>query len=214
MNIGKEIYAALEQASLEEVLDIKDLNNLDWFWINRDIFDDILKTIKDIDYYDKQNEIKDFLHGMPDQDFIKPLREEIKERGFIESTQDFFAKIEDDYRLLGDIETWIFIKESYYNKLWIKKFNELEWVLKAMAIDVYQRLDFSYSSLSETYKELFEGNSRIIEEVLIKEVYVLESGKWILDEKTGSLIFYKNNKIFNEWGKGEVEFKFDDLRLY
>lgn len=211
INIEQEIYNSLAQASLEEILDIKDINNLDWFWINRDIFEDILKNIGLKDYDQREEEIIAFLNTMKEEDFIKLLRNEIEKRGFIESSQDFFEKIDEDYRVLEDIETWIFIKESYYNKLWIKKCNELEWVLKAMAINTYQRLDFPYSSLLEGYKELFEDNNRIIEEILKNGKYVLESGKWILNDKLSSLIFYKHNKIFNEWGEGEVEFKFDEL---
>lgn len=213
MDIKKQIYNSLSQVSLEEVLDITDVHNLDWFWINRDIFEDILKNIPSVDYYEREDEINNFLKSIKDEEFIKPLREEIEKRGFIESDQGFFGKLDKDYRVMEDIETWIFIKESYYNKLWIKKFNELEWVLKAMAINTYQRLDFPYSSLLETYRELFESNSRIIEDILVKGEYVLEGGKWILNEKIGSLTFYKNNKTFNEWGEGEVEFKFDELQL-
>lgn len=213
MDIKEQIYKSLAQASLEEVLDITDIHNLDWFWINRDIFEDILKNIQDFDYYEREEEVKDFLNTISEEEFIKPLRDEIEKREFIEIPQRFFAKIDEDFRVVEDIDTWIFIKDTYYNRLWIKKFNELEWVLRAMAINTHQRLDFPYSSLLETYAELFEGNSRIIEDILVKGEYVLEGGKWILNEKKGILIFYKNNKVFYEWGKGEAEFKFDELQL-
>jgi hypothetical protein len=213
MDIKKHVYSSLAKASLEEVLDITDVHNLDWFWINRDIFEDILKNIPDFDYYAMEDEVNVFLNRIKDEEFIKPLREGIERRGFIEIAQEFFAKIDKDYRVIKDIETWIFIKDSYYNKLWIKRFNELEWVLKAMAINTYQRLDFPYSSLLETYRELFESNNRIIEDILLRGEYVLEGGKWILNEKMGILTFYKNNKAFYEWGEGEVEFKFDELQL-
>lgn len=213
LNIENIIKEKLQQATLEEILDRKDIHSLDWFWINRDIFEDILKNIPKFDYYEQEEEIKKYLNSIEDEKFIDFLRPEIETRGFIEISQNLFAKLDKEYRIMEDIETWIFIHENYYNKLWIQKYNELEWVLKAMAINTYQRLDYPYGSLEQTYQELFENNIRIIEEITDKGKYVLERGKWILNEKEGTLRFYKNEKIFYEWGKGEVEFRFEELQL-
>ncbi|RBP35928.1 hypothetical protein [Garciella nitratireducens] len=213
LNIENIIKEKLQQATLEEILDRKDIHSLDWFWVNRDIFEDILKNIPKFDYYEQEEEIKKYLNSIKDEEFIDFLRYEIETRGFIEISQNLFAKLDKEYRIMEDIQTWIFIHENYYNKLWIQKYNELEWVLKAMAINTYQRLDYPYDSLEETYQELFENNIRIIEEITDKGKYVLESGKWILNEKEGTLRFYKNGKIFYEWGKGEVESRFEELQL-
>src|SRR5690554_1340221 len=102
MDIKKHVYSSLAKASLEEVLDITDVHNLDWFWINRDIFEDILKNIPDFDYYAMEDEVNVFLNRIKDEEFIKPLREEIERRGFIEIAQKFFAKIDKDYRVIKD----------------------------------------------------------------------------------------------------------------
>lgn len=212
-NIAYNIKNSLEKAKLEEILDRKDIHSLDWFWINRDIFEDILKNIPDFDYYTQEDETKKYLNSIQDEQFIDLLKEEIEKRNFIEVSQSLFAKLDEDYRVIEDIKTWIFVGENYYNKLWIKKYNELEWVLHAMAINAYQKLDYPYASLEETYKELFEDNTRIIEEIVNAGEYTLETGKWIFDREENTLAFYKNKKIFYEWGEGEVESRFHELQL-
>ncbi|MCR1899572.1 hypothetical protein NSA47_11350 [Irregularibacter muris] len=212
MNTKERVIESLQKASLEEILDREDIANLDWFWINRDIFGDILKNISGFDYYEQEEEVTELLKSMKDENYIQLLRPEIENKGFIEISQQLFAKLDQDYTIVQEIDTWIFIKESYYNKLWIKKSMELEWVLKAMSIDIYQRFDMPYSSLKETYKELFENNNRVIEEIVETKQYVLDSGKWKLSETETVLTFYKKEKKFYEWSQGEVEFKFDDLQ--
>lgn len=212
-NIAYNIKNSLEKATLEEILDRKDIHSLDWFWINRDIFEDILKNIPDFDYYTQEDETKKYLNSIQDEQFIDLLKEKIEKRNFIEVSQSLFAKLDEDYRVIEDIKTWIFLRENYYNKLWIKKYNELEWVLHAMAINAYQKLDYPYASLEETYKELFENNTRIIEEIVNAGEYTLETGKWIFDREENTLAFYKNKKIFYEWGEGEVESRFHELQL-
>lgn len=212
-NIAYNIKNSLEKATLEEILDRKDIHSLDWFWINRDIFQDILKNIPNFDYYEQEETIKKYLNSIKDEEFIHLLRFEIERRGFIEISQSLFRKLDENYRMVEDIKTWIFVGENYYNKLWIKKYNELEWVLKAMAINTYQRLDYPYDSLEETYRELFENNTRMIEEIVNTGEYTLETGKWVFDREENTLAFYKNKKIFYEWGEGEVESRFHELQF-
>ena len=212
-SIENTIKDRLKKATLEDILDRRDIHSMDWFWINRDIFQDILKNIPNFDYYEQEETIKKYLNSIKDEEFIHLLRFEIERRGFIEISQSLFGKLDENYRVIEDIRTWIFVGENYYNKLWIRKYNELEWVLKAMAINTYQRLDYPYDSLEETYRELFENNTRIIEEITSTSEYALESGKWIFNEKEETLTFYKNKKIFYEWGKGEVESRFEELQI-
>lgn len=211
MDIKNKIIEGLKDASLEEVLDLKNTGSLDWFWINRDIFPDILKNISQFDYYAEEESIQEVLSKMKEEEFIEPLREEINKKDFLEISQEVFGRLDKEYRRIEDIKTWIFVNRVYYNKLWINKSRELEWTLMAMGIDTYQRLDFSYTTLEETYRDLFEDNNRIIEGLVEKGTFVLESGKWILNKEENVLIFYKNGRVFYEWGKGEAYSKFDEL---
>lgn len=212
-NIQENIKRNLQQATLEEILDRNDIPSVDWFWMNRDIFEDILRNIPEFDYYVQEEEVKQYLSSIEDEEFIHLIREEIEKRSFIEMPQTLFAKLDEEYRIVEDIKTWIFVGEKYYNKLWIKKYKELEWTLQAMAISTYQRLDYPYDSLEETYKELFENNTRIIEQIVDTREYTLGSGKWIYSEEEKTLTFYKNKKVFYEWAEGEVESRFDELQL-
>ncbi len=213
LGIENTIKDRLKKATLEDILDRRDIHSMDWFWVNRDIFEDILKNIPNLDYYEQEEEIKKYLNSIKDEEFIHLLRPEIEKRGFIEMSQSLFGKLDENYRVIEDIRTWIFVGENYYNKLWIRKYNELEWVLKAMAINTYQRLDYPYDSLEETYRELFENNTRMIEEIVNTGEYTLETGKWVFDREENTLAFYKNKKIFYEWGEGEVESRFHELQF-
>src|SRR5690554_8010006 len=127
VDVKQWIIDSIKNASLEEILDRRDVDTLEWFWINRDIFKDILRNISNFDYDSYESQADQILASLEDQAFIHLLRGGIEKRNFIEIPQSLYAKLEQDYRVVEDIETWVFLKESYYNRLWIKMFHKMEW---------------------------------------------------------------------------------------
>ncbi|QEK12805.1 hypothetical protein FQB35_10975 [Crassaminicella thermophila] len=204
------ILERISKASLNKILDIDNFKDIDWIWVNREIFRDILYNL-DLDREFEEEELEKFLKDIEDEVMIKELLGPFKKEGYLSLDQNLFANLEKGYKPTLDIDTIIFVKEKYYRKLFIKQINGYNWVLKAMAIDTYLRMGLEYNSLKETYEELYNENTRIIEDLLSTNEYAFLNGVWKFEKKTKELYFYKSGEFYNSWTEGEVNSRFEEL---
>jgi hypothetical protein len=204
------ILEKIAKASLKEIFDSNSFEDIDWIWINEEIFRDILYNL-DVDEEVEEEIIDNFLGNIKNEEMVHVLLKSFEEEGYILIDQHLFANLEKEYKVTEDIDTFIFIKEKYYTKLFIKGINHYRWMLKAMAIDTYLKMGLDYKSLKETYEELYDENTRIVEEVLTTGEYRFSTGIWKFIKKTKELYFYKMGKFFNSWSEGEVDAKFEEM---
>ncbi|QZY53831.1 hypothetical protein [Crassaminicella profunda] len=204
------ILEKIAHASLQEIFDINSFKDIDWIWVNEEIFRDIIYNL-DLDKELDEEILDSILENLKNAEMINVLIKPFEKEGYIPIDQHLFANLEKEYKVTEDIETIIFIKEKYYTKLFIKGLNHYRWMLKAMAIDTYLKMGLEYKSLKETYKELYDENTRIIEDVLSKGEYEFSTGVWKFIQKTKELYFYKMGKFFNSWSEGEVDAKFEEM---
>lgn len=198
-----------QEEDLEKILDIDRLEDHEWVWINRDIFLNMCYNMG-LDAEMTEIEIEDGLRQISDHEIIEILAATFRKRHYIPIDQFQFSRLELGYKPTTDIETAIFVKESYYRKLFIRLSKDFDWMLKAMALDTYFRMGLDYKSLKEVYGELYEGNMRIIEEVFQNGEYSYLAGKWKHVRKTDELYFYKSNEFFCSWAEGAVGSKFEE----
>lgn len=208
--MSKEILESIKRASLEDILDIEDFTTLDWIWVNRELFSDIILNLK-LDKTIGEAALEQLLQ-VEDEEIFTTLEEPFRQKGYLPMHQLIFATLEEGYKPTEDIQTVIFIKAKKYKQLSIILARQYEWVLKAMAMDVYFRMGLDYHSLQETYEDLFEGNSRMIEQLLSEGEVSYLTGKWEYIRKTKELYFYKMNEYYNGWTEGETLSKFRELQ--
>jgi len=201
------ILKTISNASLEQILDINDLNDVEWIWVNQGIFLDLLLNLK-IDESLGESAIDKFIRSVTDNEVINSLDKPFRSMGYLPMNQFLFSMAEKGFNPTKDIETTIFVKEKLYKKLTIKLTNEFSWILKAMAIDTFFKMGTQFKSLTELYTELFEDNSRIIETVLSNQEHTYLTGRWKFERKTKELLFLKSEEIFQSWGEGEAEARF------
>jgi hypothetical protein len=204
------ILEKIAHASLKEIFDINSFKDMNWIWTNEEIFRDILYNL-DLDKELDEEIIDNFLGNIKNEEMIDVLLKPFEEEGYMLIDQYLFANLEKEYKVTKDIDTFIFIKEKYYTKLFIRGINHYRWMLKAMAIDTYLKMGLDYKSLKETYEELYDENTRIIEEILTKGEYRFSTGVWKFIKETKELYFYKIGKFFNSWSEGEVAAKFEEM---
>lgn len=199
----------ISNSSLEQILDINELDSMDWIWINRGIFRDILLNLS-IDETFGEDILESFHDTVDDKELIDSLKKPFSSKGYIPVHQFLFSMYETGFKPTKDIETVIFIQEKSYKKMIIKLTNEFNWMLKAMAIDTFLKMGTNYSSIGDAYEDLYEGNSRIIEILLSKGEHTYLTGRWKLEKKTKELLFFKEDEIYQRWGEGEAESRFKE----
>jgi hypothetical protein len=205
-----KILSALSQVEEpERILDIEELEQHEWVWVNRGEFLNMCYNIG-LDAEMTEEEIEMAIEKIEDHEIFQILTKSFSKRSYIPMDQFQFARLEPGYRPTLDIETAIFVKEAHYRKLLIRLSKQFDWMLKAMAIDTYVRMGLDYKSLRETYEELYEENMRIIEEVFQKGEYTFLTGTWKHARKTDELYFYKSGEFFCIWAEGAVNSKFEE----
>ena len=204
-----DILRKISSYTVEKMLDIDDLEMMDWIWINRDILQDIFMNLS-LDEEYEEIEFKQIMEKIDFEDIKKIFNGLLQSKDYILINQFLFARLERGYKPTTDIETTIFIKKEYYKKLYVKCMRTYEWMLKAMAIDTYMRLGTDYDSLKEVYEELYADNSRIIEEVLSEGEARFLTGTWKFDREQNILCFYKAKKKYHVWSCEEANSAYDE----
>lgn len=204
------ILEKISAAPLEKILDINNFENINWIWINREILRDILLNLE-FDKMFEEEALEKSMGEIEDAALVQALHGPFKEKGYAPMDQYEFAYLAKGYKPTMDIETTIFVKGKYRSQLLIRQNNAYAWMLKAMAIDTYLRMGLDDKSLKEIYEELYEGNSRILQEILSVGEYVFSSGKWKFIKKINELYFYKAEKFYYAWAEGEVLSKFEEM---
>ncbi|AOT69089.1 hypothetical protein [Geosporobacter ferrireducens] len=208
--MSKKILESIKGASLEAILDIEDFTTLDWVWVNRELLPDIVLNLKLDEVIGE--EALEKLQQVNDEEVFKVLEEPFRQKGYLPMHQLIFANLEEGYKPTEDIQTIIFIKAKKYKQLSIILSKQYEWVLKSMAMDTYFRMGLEYDSLQETYEDLYEGNGRMIEQLLSEGEVSYLTGRWQYIRKTNELYFYKVNEYHNRWTEGEALSKFRELQ--
>ncbi|QXM05472.1 hypothetical protein [Crassaminicella indica] len=207
----KYILEKISNTLLSKIFHIASFEAVDWIWVNKEIFKDLLYNL-DLDKEFDEKILDSFLEAVDDKEIINALINPFQKEGYTPINQWLFANFEKGYKITEDIETIIFVKEKYYRKLLIRAMHQYSWILKAMAIDTY-KMRIDDKSLKEIYEELYDENTRIVEEILSKGQYEFLIGVWKFIQDTKELYFYKAGKFFNSWSQGEVDAKFEELIL-
>ncbi len=204
-----QILQRIAAASLNHILDIEDFKNIEWIWVNREIFKDILYNLK-IDEALGEMAVEKFLNEIEDKEMIKALLSPFQDKDYLPINQYQFSNLEKGYKPTEDIETIIFVKNKYYKKLSIQQISQYGWILKAMAIDTYFKIGLEYKSLKETYEDLYQENDRILEEILSKREYHFITGVWKFRSESKELSFYKQGEFYNSWSEGQADATFNE----
>ena len=201
------ILEAISTATLEQILDTDHLDKLEWTWVNQEIFIDIVYNLN-LNMDDDQ--LTKILKDTSNEEIFEALIKTFKKQGYMVMNQYLFSLGEKGFKPTKDIVTLIFVKEVLHRKLLIKLMNEYSWILKAMALDTFFKMGTDYSSLKETYRDLYEDNGRIIEAVLSDQEHKFLTGSWLLERKTTELKFYKGKEQYQSWGEGEATSRFEE----
>ncbi|NTW72463.1 MAG: hypothetical protein HGA49_09510 [Eubacteriaceae bacterium] len=199
------IAELIGSVTMEEIFGYNNLSDLDWVWINRDIFRDIIMAADKKDELEEA-EMDEFLRLISDEDFIELVESELTLKGFIKLQSKRYKQLESEFREFP-IETWIFVNRRYLSKLLIKYNEEHYWILQAMSLDLNK---YHEEGMKYIYTEYFENNSRILEEIAVTGTYQEEMLKWKLDLTKNVLeCSYKGNKI-SQWSGEEARYKFNE----
>lgn len=208
MIIITKIVNLLEQSELTELLNT-DFKMNRWVWLNREMFTDMVLNVLEYDdvdetmIFDAINEIKEVI-------IIDIVRKKMKSLGWLEVSQKVFHELERGFNITHDIETYVFVEKKLYMTKILQKLQEMQWILKAMAIDYYQHLSEN-NNLQKVYEELFNSNDMIIEELLLTGEYKKNTGLWKYNKKLNAMYFYKNGKNHRQWAEGNANFIFYEL---
>ncbi|WP_026476132.1 hypothetical protein [Alkaliphilus transvaalensis] len=208
IKINLILTEAIKDCNLEKLFGL-DFNKEEWIWVNNEIFADLAMNAIDYDSYDEK-ELVDEINKISETELIKIVRDKMKEIGWTEVNQLLFEKLEDGFNATKDINTFIFAKKKFFMLKMIAKMKELQWALKAMAVDAFQHLTPEIQ-LRTLYEEDFEDNFMILEEFLISGQYKKNNCVWKVMPENGALVFYKNNKQHRVWAEGNANFIFNEL---
>lgn len=172
--------------------------------INRKTFKYIILA-SDVKKQLSDGDIDLFLRMVSDDTFIEFMQEPFEKQGYT-LVDHRIIKLLDKVEIKND--TYVFVNETYLNRLLIKGYFRYEWVLKAMAVDYSKYLD---KDLLETFKEYFDGNTRLIEQLIKEQKCSLDNHKWIMDFDH-NVLYYPVNKKKIQWTKEEAESKFKILK--
>lgn len=209
MKIKLNLVEAIKNCDLETLFGV-DLKKEQWVWLNSEIFSDLIMNITDYDSYDDEEELMEAIRQLSEVEFINIVAAKMKELDWMMVNQYLFEKLEEGFNVTEDIKTYILVDKKYFMIKMIGKLQELEWVLKAMAVDSYQHLT-PEKSLKSIYDEDFHENMMILEDILIKSQYEKFNCVWRVVPETQSLVFYKNEKQHRVWAEGNANFIFSEL---
>lgn len=199
----------IETSNLDELFQIN-LEKEEWVWINKEIFLDIILNAIEYDFVDEK-ELYNSIENIKEEIIIETLEKKFKKAGWMKVNQKLFEKLDFGFVHTKDIETYIFSSKKAYNKKIIAKSNELDWILKAMAVDSYQHTAFENKTLLEIYEEYFNENGMVIEKILQDGEYEMGLATWKLDDKSNLFEFYKQDERFRQWSEGNSNFAFYEL---
>lgn len=210
VNINKlNIEKIIQNNNVEELFQV-DISKQTWVWINRDIFIDILQNVIEYDSFNEEELIHEIKNISEDR-VIRSLNEKFGNIEWITVDQKLFESLCEDFTSTKDIETFIYMDKKVYTRKILKKVNELDWILKAMAVDTYQHLGLEDKNLIEVFKEYFEENGMVIEEILLTGEYKLNVLTWKLYEENNLLEFYKTDERYRQWAEGNAIFMFNEI---
>jgi hypothetical protein len=208
MIILAKVISLLEKSELTELLGT-DFKMNRWVWLNRDMFADMV--LNALDYNDADEAvIFDFIKEIKEAIIIDIIRKKMKSIGWLEVSQKIFHELENGFNITQDIDTYVFVEKKLYMTKILQKLQEMEWILKAMAIDYNQHLSDN-NSLQKVYEELFKTNDMIIEELLLTGEYRINTCLWKYNRKLKAVFFYKNGKSHRQWAEGNANFTFYEL---
>lgn len=180
----------------------------EWIWVNQTMFLDMVYNLG-IDI--PEEEEFDLFDHIEQEKIFNLIEVRLKKIGYIRINQHFFAKWEKGFIPTEDIETIIFVRRDYYNKIGLYFQRKYEWLLKAMAIDAFFKVGGDYSSLKECYEDNFSENFRIIEDLMSLKTYRFFAGSWEFVSKDNTLLFIKEGQLMNVWAEGQAESFFNEM---
>lgn len=201
-----EIAKKIRSVPVEKIFGYDKLSEINWLWINRDIFRDIIYSADTNDELE-ENEIDDFLRIIGDEDFIELLQERMSDKGFVFMDSLRFKKLEKGFKDFG-VKTYIFVNRRYLARLLVHFNDEFDWILKAMTIDLS---GYNNRDINEVYKEYFENNARVLEEIAVNGEYSQDQLRWNFDMDTNTLFCSYNEEKTSQWSGEEAVTRFEEL---
>jgi len=209
MKIKLNLVESIKNCDLGTLFGV-DLAKEQWVWLNAEIFPDLIMNITDYDSYDEEEELMEAISELSEGEFINIVANKMKEIDWMLVNQYLFEKLEEGFNVTEDIKTYILVEKKYFMIKMIGKLKELEWVLKAMAVDSFQHLT-PERTLKSVYEEDFHENMMILENIMISGKYEKSNCVWRVVSETQSLVFYKNEKQYRVWAEGNANFIFGEL---
>ncbi len=207
--ININLIEKINGCTVEKLFNL-DFNTEDWIWVNKEIFSDLIMNIVDYDSYDDEDHFTRELESIKEEELIQMINSKMKKINWIEVNQILFEKLESGFKATDDIKTYIFANRKYFMLKMIGKSKELQWMLRAMAVDYYQHVS-PEGLLNNVYEEDFKDNSMILEEILTSGMYQRNNCIWKVVPASQALVFYKNGKQYRVWAEGNANFVFSEL---
>lgn len=180
-----------------------------WIWVNEETLMDLFMEVLDYDSYDEKILLEEI--SLAKQEILDSIKEKLRKAGWIKVSQRAFEELNSDFNATEDIETHVFLERGYYMSLMVSTMRQLEWALRAMAIDTYQHLNAEGTSLKEIYKENYQENFMILEGFLAREDYEKGMGEWRFSWPSQTLTFFKNHQEHRQWVETQANFIFEEL---
>ncbi|SHE91941.1 hypothetical protein [Alkalibacter saccharofermentans] len=200
------IAQKIKSVPVEKIFGYEELKEINWLWINRDIFRDIIYSADTKDELE-ESEIDEFLRIIGDEDFVELLQDRMSDKGFVFMDSIRFKKLEKGFKDFG-VKTFIFVNRRYLARLLVHFNDEFDWILKAMTVDLS---GYNDRELQEVYKEYFENNARILEEIAVNGSYSQDLLEWDFDMDTNTLSCSYQGEKTSQWSGEEAITRFEEL---
>lgn len=187
----------IKEVSLAEVFQVPRLEELEWVFFHREMFPIVVQTA---DPSLHVREVEDFLRLMSDSDFMELIAPTLEREGFLAIENSRFSKLVPDHKKTSD-RGFIYINRHFLMKRMIGFAGRFDWTLKAMALDLKS---FREESLVDIFKENFEENGRLLEELAVGGTVAMEDWLWTLDPDTETLIGKYKGRVVAKWSHREV----------
>lgn len=193
----------LKNVSLEQVFQVPRLEALEWVVLHRDMFPLVVQVA---DPSLSIGEVDDFLRLLSDEDFVELINPSLEKEGFVAMNVKRFSKLVPDLRKMTS-KGFIYMNRHFLMKAMIGFAERFDWTLKAMALDLKS---FRDESLIDVYKENFEDNGRLLEELAVGGIVSMENWLWTLDPDTETLISKYKGRVVAKWSHREVLHAYTD----